>query len=370
MKILHIIDSLGLGGAQTIVKEIFETQKLNKDIFLFVLRKREINIQIDHPNVRIFNSEAKYSFKPLKELKKLIKKEKIEVLHCHLFRSQVTGYLLKKRYFPDIKIIFHEHGKIFTNNLIYNTFLKLSKPKISFYIAISKATKNELIKKADVDPKKILCLYNFIDTGRFNRKNIKLKFNIRREREKLRIKNDEFVIGFVGRLSEVKGCEYLIKSLPYLCFPYKVLIAGDGPEREKLKRLARRLNVQDKIIFLGYRKDIIFIYSLLNLLVMPSLSESFGLSVVEAQSMKTPVIVSNVPALNEIIQDKENGLLFEAKNGKDLAKKIDKVYKNRKLREKLVINSLRSVKKYSLKEYLKKMNKIYAELQYGKSNQT
>jgi len=114
MKILHIIDSLGLGGAQTVVRGIFESQKDNRDIFLFALRRRDITMEIDHINVKIFNSNKKYSFKPLIKLKELIRKEGIEVLHCHLFKSQLFGVIIKIFYFPKIKIIFQEHGKIFS----------------------------------------------------------------------------------------------------------------------------------------------------------------------------------------------------------------------------------------------------------------
>src|SRR3989344_3696257 len=112
MKILHLIDSLGLGGAQTVVKGIFENQRKNKDIFLYVLRKREINIDVDHPNVKIFNSNKKYSLASIQELRNLIEKEQISIIHCHLFRSQVFGWILKRFYFPNIKLIFHEHGQI------------------------------------------------------------------------------------------------------------------------------------------------------------------------------------------------------------------------------------------------------------------
>ena len=77
MRILHIIDTLWIGGAQTVVKSIFEKQKDNKDIFLFALRKREINIEINHSNVFLYQSKAKYSFAPIKELRRIIKESKI-----------------------------------------------------------------------------------------------------------------------------------------------------------------------------------------------------------------------------------------------------------------------------------------------------
>jgi len=357
MKILHIIDSMGLGGAQTLVKGIFESQKNNDNIFLFSLREKNVKIDIDHSNFIIFKSNKKYSFKPLKELKGLIKKENIDILHCHLFRSQVFGFLLKRFYFKDINLVFHEHGEIFTNNFIYNLFLKLVKSKVDLFLAVSNATKENLIKYGKIEESKIKVLYNFVDPKRFNKDNI--TWSIKEEREKIGIKNDEFVIGFAGRLSSVKGCEYLIRALTGLNFKYKCLIAGEGPLKKDLEKLTKELKLENKIFFLGYQNDIMKFYSLINLFIMPSLSEGGPMTFYEAQQLGVPTIGSNVSSINEFIIDNKNGLLFEAKNSDSLSEKIKLVYKNIKLREKLIKNGLEEVKRYSLSEYLEKLNKIY-----------
>lgn len=357
MRILHIIDHLGLGGAQTVIKGIFERQRKNRNIFLFVLRKREINIKIKHPNIKIFNSKEKYSLKPIKELKELIEREKIDVLHCHLFRSQFIGWRLKRKYFSKMQLIFHEHGQIFQNGRIYPYFMRKSREDVDLFIAVSKATKNKLIERAKISLAKIKVLYNFVDLDKFNPK--KIKISIQKEKENLGIKKGDFVIGFVGRLSEVKGCGYLIKSLPYLNFNYKVLIAGDGDLRESLENLAKKLNVFHKIIFLGYIKETKKIYQLLDVNVIPSLNESFSLSAIESQAMKVPTIASNIDGLNEVVIDKKTGLLFEQKNERDLEKKIKLLHSNKKLKEKLINEGLKNAKAHSLKDYIKNLKEVY-----------
>ncbi|MFZ2190240.1 MAG: glycosyltransferase family 4 protein [Candidatus Magasanikiibacteriota bacterium] len=357
MKVLHIIDSLGLGGAQTVVRGIFEAQRDDKDIFLFVLRKRDITVEIKHPNFVIFNSIKKYSFKPLFDLKDLIKKEKISILHCHLFRSQISGYLLKRIWFPDIKLLFHEHGEIFQGHNFYNLFIKLSKKYVDQYIAVSNVTKEKIVKIAKVLPTKIIVLPNFIDLKKFNKDNI--LWDVEEEKAKIGIKKEEFVIGFVGRLEQVKGCEYLIKALPLLNFAYKVLIVGQGSQKKILENLAVNLGISDKIIFVGYLKNVIMIYSLLDTLVVPSVSESFGLSVVEAQSMGVPVVASGSSGLVEIIKDNENGLLFKVQDPVDLAKKIKLVKDEVLLSDTILKNALESVKKYCFEKYLNNLNMIY-----------
>jgi L-malate glycosyltransferase len=360
MKILHIIDSMGLGGAQIVVKGIFESQKNNDNIFLFSLREKSVKIGIDHPNFIIFKSNQKYSFKPFKELKELIKKEKIDVLHCHLFRSQVFGYLLKRLYFKEINLVFHEHGRIFTNNFIYNIFLKLVKSKVDLFLAVSGATKDNLIMYGKIKEKKIKVLYNFVDLEKFNRENI--VWNIKEERKKLGISEDDFVLGFAGRLVERKGWREFLEASKILIKEnkkIKFLIAGNGRDREALIKFIKLNRLEKNVIFLGYVSDMTWFYSLLDCFVIPSHWEPMGLTEIESQALMVPVISANVPALNEIIIDSENGLLFEVRNVDDFVEKIKIVHEDKELRAKLVKNGLENVIKYSLLEYLKKLNKIY-----------
>lgn len=352
MKVLHIIDSLGLGGAQTIVKGIFENQRNKENLLLFVLRKREIETKLNSSSIMIYKSSRKYSLKPITELKKIIEKENIDILHCHLFRSQVFGYILKKKYFPDIKLIFHEHGEIFQKHLSYNSFMKFSKKYVNLYLAVSEATKKALVEKAGIDPKKIVVLYNFVDLKRFNRTNIKIGVN--KEKERIGIKKEEYVIGFVGRLAKVKGCEYLIKALLYLKFQYKVIIAGDGPERKNLEKLAIKLGVRNRVIFLDYIDKPERIYPLMDVLVVPSESESFGLSVVEAQAMGVQVIASDVDGLKEIINLTKSGMLFKSNDVQDLANNLNRIYGKRQFKANISI--------FHIKDYLKKLNKIYMDV--------
>lgn len=359
MKILHIIDSLGLGGAQVIVKRIFEKQKNNYGIFLFAVRRRKITIKINHRNVFVYNSEAKYSLAPLREIKQFIKKNEINILHCHLFRSQVFGYLLKKFYFPKIKLIFHRHGYLLKNLESY--FLNRVQKEVNLFIAVSQNTKNKLIENAKIDESKIKVLSNFVDLDKLNSEALK-RYDRDKTREKWGIDKKDFVIGFIGRLAEIKGCKYLIKSIPYIKLSLKVIIAGDGPERENLASLCKKLNIQDKVVFLGYIEDILKIYKLIDVLVIPSRSEASPMVFYESQALGVPIIASHIPDLNELIKNNENGLLFEPGNEKDLAEKINLVHNNRKLRKKMVRSGFKGIKECSWPNYLMKLRAAYGEL--------
>ena len=361
MKILHIIDSLGLGGAQTVVKGIFEKQKNNKNIFLFALRNREITTKINHKNVVIYNSNSKYSLLPLFDLKRIIKKNNIDILHCHLFRSQVFGWILKKFYFPKIKLIIHEHGQIFQKDTHYNYLMKKIQNKVDLFIAVSKATKRKLIENAGIQEDRIKVLYNFVDLERFNPEILK-KYNRNKEREKLGIEKNDFVVGFAGRLVKRKGWEEFIKSAKIISeknTKIKFLIVGSGPDKEKLIKLINKLNLRNKILYIGFVPDVRSFYSMLDCFVMPSHWEPSPMIFYEVQSLGIPLICADAVSVNELIKNKKNALLFKLKNKKDLSEKIKIICNDKNLRKKLIKNGLNEAKKYSLENYLIKLGDIY-----------
>ncbi|PIO04110.1 hypothetical protein COT48_02095, partial [Candidatus Woesearchaeota archaeon CG08_land_8_20_14_0_20_47_9] len=246
MRILHIIDHLGCGGAQVIVRAICEN---DPNTYSYALRKDKNNLTVQSAKAFQRDTRSRLDIKSLFELRKIIRDNKIDALHCHLAKSFLMGWLLKALYFKDIKLIFHEHGRIFTNQRLYNKMLNFMQHKVDLFIAVSEATKRKLVNNAGVAEDKIKVLYNFVDLDKFK---IPKGFNRQKERAKLGIKKGEFVIGFVGRLAKQKGCEYLIRALPYLKFKFKAVIAGDGLDRKKLEELTQKLQIKENIIFLGY----------------------------------------------------------------------------------------------------------------------
>lgn len=360
MKILHIIDNLGLGGAQTLVRDIFEYQKENKDIYLFSLREKKIKIMVEHENTFDFCGAKKYSFSPLKKIREIIIKEKIDVLHCHLFRSNIFGFILKKIWFPNIKIVIHEHGEIFQSNIFYNLFIKISKKYIDKIIAVSGVTKKEIISFLPKLEKKTEVLYNFINFSRLHKNNI--KWDIKEERLKLGITKNNFVLGFAGRLVKEKGWREFIEASKTLIKnnkDFKFLIAGDGKDRKNIINSIKKNNLEKNIIFLGYVSDMVWFYSVLDCFVTSSYWESMGLTILESQALGIPVVSSDVVALNEIITNENNGLLFKVKDSSSLSEKVKLVYEDDSLRNRLIKNGLETVKDYSIEKYLEKLSKIY-----------
>lgn len=355
MNILHIIDTMWLWWAQTLLKWIFEKQKDNSDIFLYTLRKKEININIEHKNIFSYNSKNKYSF-PLLKLRKFIKENDIEILHCHLPKSQIIWWVLKTLFFPKIKLVYHEHTSILINNNIFFHFLiNIFRFKVNSYLAVSNYTKKIISQKTKYDEKKVKVLYNFVDLDKFKKNE---KFDLEKERKKYSFNKNDFIIWFASRINKQKWWEEFVESAKFILKKYniKFLIAWDWHDSETLlKGIKWFKNIQ----YIWYLENMNDFYNSIDCFIFPSHKESLGLTWIEANACGCPVIASNIEWLNEIMIDNKNALLFKKQNVDDLVEKIEKIYNNEKMKNDLIKIWLEEVKKYSLKNYLVELNKVY-----------
>lgn len=340
---------MGLGGAQMMVKGILETYNPT-DHYVLSLRKASPEIKLNFTNFTCSKSKSKFSFRPLWELKKNIKTNNIDIIHTYLLKSQIFAWLIKLLFFPKIKIITHEHGVVLLNDKwYYKLFLKLSAKHTNLFIAASLAVKKALLHKGNIPSKKITILYNYIIFKNFQPTEIKKLPN------KVRL-------GYAGRLNPEKGCIHLINAIPKVKANVEVKIAGTGPEENALIRTINELKIGEKIAFLGYVENMHNFYSQIDVLVIPSEFEAFGLIAIEAQSMGIPVIAADIPGLNEVVLNNINGITFEKKNPNDLAKKIDELIQNQNLREQLINNGFKNATQFNIESYHKKLNQAYKTL--------
>jgi glycosyltransferase involved in cell wall biosynthesis len=141
-------------------------------------------------------------------------------------------------------------------------------------------------------------------------------------RAELGLGADELVAGMACRLVEQKGVQYGIRAFAQVSAQYasaRLIIAGDGPLRAPLEAEARAAGVADRVRFLGWRDDVPRLLAALDVLLLPSLWEGFGLVLLEAMGQHLPVIASRVSAVPEIVTDGETGLLVPVRDADALA---------------------------------------------------
>jgi len=178
------------------------------------------------------------------------------------------------------------------------------------------------------------------------------------------------IVLFVGGLDRAhyfKGVDVLIKSFSQIIkdFPESVLmIVGEGDLKEKYEKIAKNLEIEDKVIFTGKvsNEELPQYYNLADVFVLPSINrnESFGLVLIEAMACQKPCVASNLPGVRIIVDNNKTGFLVKPKNENDLSEKICLLLENDKLREEMGIKGRKKVEeKYSWEIIVKKLEKLY-----------
>jgi L-malate glycosyltransferase len=171
-----------------------------------------------------------------------------------------------------------------------------------------------------------------------------------------------FVIGAIGRLSPEKGHIYLIKALTHVTdIDFECIFVGDGPLRAELEHYVREVHLDHRITFMGFQADVASAMSQCDVIVMPSLNETFGLTIVEAFALKKVVIGSDVGGIPELVINGHTGLLFPARNSAALAEKLSYVYNNREEAQRMAMNGHEYFKKNFTSEIMTENTLRYYE---------
>jgi glycosyltransferase involved in cell wall biosynthesis len=359
-KILHIISNFQLGGAQVCVKNLVENTAGDIEHIIYPLRNRRIDIRIDGELIR--TGYRNYDPRKFFTILRLCKKYRIDIIHAHL-EKPIIGSLLAS-FFSKTPVVIHEHGPVFRSGWrysIYRLALRILSNRASAVIAVSNATADRLVEKVGLERDRIHVIHNAVDLERFQPDKLKRQ----QTREKLSIAPDDTVIGFAGRLAFVKGVDLLIEAASSIMKEpsrFILVIAGDGPEREKLQLLAENLGIAEKVKFLGFVDNIAEVMNTFDIGVVPSRQESFGLTAVEFMSMSIPVICSGVEGLAEITADRQNALVTDTNTPQEIARCINRVANDNQLSQQLIQNAAGLVADFSLDKYVRSISNIYHEI--------
>ena len=363
--VLHIVDSLAFGGAQSILKDYFESRPDDKTLHLYALRVAPRQVNISHPNVHVNPSSARLSMAPLLELRRMVGGEGVGVLHCHLFRSQVFGYILKALFFPQIALVFHEHGRVVGREgesaleaLMFRLFLRLAWRRVDRFICISDYTLSRLLQLVEGARRRASVVANPIPVYPGGN-DTQDPADIRRS---FAVPDGAYVVGFASRLVERKGWRDFLDAVQALSARLSVffLLAGDGEDRDKVERYIRHLGLEDSGRMLGYIDRMARFYRALDCFVMPSHWEPHGLAHLEAQRFGVPVVVSSVPGLNATVHDEVDTLLFKAADPQALAACIHRIAIDSALRGRLVAGGHANAAQYTMGAFSSKLEEIYS----------
>lgn len=337
------------GGIEQYLVNLFNNvNKKDIELELLSMGNWELTSRLIKNNhkVKIFNQE-RISPKTVKLIGAYLKENNFDLLVSQGTVANAYARAVSLFYkIPNIVTVHSTHGGDYSNLLVskvYGLIDRLTRFATGKYIAVSNHLKSEMVKSG-IPAEKITVIYNGTDFCQPNPKKHKAK-----------------VIGSVGRLHPVKGYDLLIQALAKLQNKDVVLkIAGDGPELNHLKSLAREFSVEDRVEFVGFKQDVYKFLNTIDIYVQPSLSEGFGLSVVEAMSQGLPVVVTPAGSLTEIVKDGITGVVSKDLWPENIAIAIEKLLRDKKLAENLGKNAKEFVNNnFSIKKWVDATSEVY-----------
>ena len=356
MKIALVNHTLGSGGAEKLICDMATEMKergISADVILLTRKKGIYDDSLSEKGVRVIHLSEKWDIYSPKNILKLIKVLKnYDVVHTHIYSAQLwtaaASYFLPGK----IKYITTEHNT--TNNRRGKWYFRiLDRWMYSRYqeiVSITSEVREYLFRWLGEEPagnpviKNGIVLENFIHAEPL-------------ERESLGLNPEDRVIIMVARFNEQKDQKTLIEAMKYLSEEYKLLLVGQGGLEADCRNRARELGVENRVSFLGYRKDIPQLLKTSDICVLSSHYEGLPISALEAMASGRPFVGSCVPGIKELVEN--NGVLFERGDSEELSKIIKKLCEEKEFNREISEKCLAKAKEYDIKATVDEYLELY-----------
>ncbi|MEZ4859231.1 MAG: glycosyltransferase family 4 protein [Flavobacteriaceae bacterium] len=359
MKLLIIINSLATGGAEKIVCDSllgFTERGIQVDLLLlngkrtpFLDKLGSLRVGTIHiiKHIHIYN--------PLIIFKIIPFLKKADLVHVHLFPSLYWVAFAKLISFSKTPLVFTEHSTVnrrrkflffrFVDRFIYKQYHAI--------ITISTEVKLFLKKHLELKNSYFKTIHNGVDLSVFQNA-------IALDKKQFKIKKEEKILIQVARFTKEKDYETLLKSIPFVDKPIKLLLVGNGPLQIKMKELAQILEIEEKVLFLGIRQDVPALLKMADIAILSSNHEGLSLFGIEAMASGKPLIASKVSGLSTLVHGA--GLLFKHKDYLDLAKNINQLLDSEVFYKSITESCIHRSKIYSLDKLIDAHVQFYTQL--------
>lgn len=329
MKVIHMISGDLWAGAEaqafTLLSHLNKIANLELAVIvlnegLLAIKLRELAI-----SVYVLDESKTSAIDITNKVRRILVSERADILHTHRYKENVLG-ALASRWAGKPRLVKTVHG-------LTETFSPFNHLKASLYglldraisrllfdriICVSNHTLQAVSKHYHQD--QLICIRNGIDVevthASTNRADVRARLDIDLSAQ---------VIGYAGRLVGIKGLEYFLEAIsivrstiPDAC----AVLIGDGPEMNRLRTLAATLGIEDLVNFVGHRSDIYDLVGAMDVFVLPSLSEGTPMVLLEAMSLGTPIVATQVGGVPEILTHGVTGLLVTPGDAQQLATAI------------------------------------------------
>lgn len=367
VRLLFVLPTLKGGGAERVVCNLMNG--LNKDIFeinLFLFNKKGVYWNLIDKEINIFLASKKENiskFSIMSSLCKISKDMDIIVASMELmptYMAVIVAMLLRKKVIGWVHInidnILNDKNKVI-RFLHRNILLKFFYNKLDRIIAVSNGAKENISKYLnDRNVNKVECIYNPIKINEIKDKS--------KEKIEEKIENP-FIIG-IGRLERQKNFILLIKAYRILLdrgIKHNLIILGQGSQKEYLVNEVKKLNMEEKVKFLGFKENPYKYLNQADVFVQSSIYEGLPTVLIEALVLNVPVVATNCPdGAKEILDNGEYGLLVKMNDEKALADAIEKVLNDRDLQKKYKIKSKDGIDRFDDKSITHSFEELFLKM--------
>lgn len=359
IKVLEVIGDSSLAGAPRHFLSILENLDLERFEISAICPPGplagEIRSLRRHIELDVINMNSRFSLESIRKIRAQIKHVKPQLIHIHGTRAGALARLAAIGL--NIPVIYTEHlwTKEFHLDNRFLNFLHFSGYWFldlftNLNIAVSGAVKEFLIDSGISRDGKIKIIYNGIEPARHSADIFR---------------HEEILIGTVGTLNHNKGIQFLIRALPLIRkeFPTARLeIIGDGPYKKNLVQEVKKCKLGSAVKFVGFVADVERYLSKFDCYVQPSLSESFGLAIVQAMSLGLPVVATHTGGIPEIITQGITGFLIPPKKPRIIAESVIEILRDKEKARKMGQTARKEVQiKFNLKDMMSEIEKVYEQ---------
>jgi len=363
--IFYVIADSSLTGAPRHLLSLVEHLPKRDFSISVILPQGPLAAELKKHKVSVFTvpMRARSDTTAVNSVRKLLRKYDPDIMHAQGQRAGLIGRLAA-RGLP-IKVVYTEHTRTPQFRLgnpvlewAHIRAMRVLDKTTDISIAVSQAVADFLIRLKITKPDKVRVIYNGI--------NPKPHPDIDAATLKLisqhNLKKRDFIIGTVGSLNIQKDTITLVTAVAKILRKRpeaKLVLVGSGPLRPRLDRLVKKLGITEQVIFAGMLTDVSGILQVMSMFVLPSKSEAFGISILEAMRAGVPVIATRVGGIPEVITNNKSGLLVEPGDPKQLASTIMRLMNDTQLQRKLVAGGREVVSKFSATRMASETAKLY-----------
>jgi glycosyltransferase involved in cell wall biosynthesis len=365
-KVLHVIDELGMGGAQTLLLNyipLFRERYGSQHELICLFEKgpfgqkfEDIGVPVTYLELEEFVRERKIlSF--YRNLKSEVNGRGADVVEAHLTWSRIFALFAFWRK-GHRRLFAFEHGDIYYRSLPWKVLNFLAQFWANKVLVCSSALARWNQRNNGLLPAKTFVLDNGVNEKLFDP-----NITYDETRADFGLRETDFVLCGVGTLGRGvnKRFDVLIDAMSLVSDSRAhLVICGDGEQRQELEQKTKEMQLEDKVTFLGMVKNIPAVMKNSDIFVHAAPFEPFGLVAVEAMMMELPAIVPNSGGVANLVGDGRHGFLYESLNAGELAEKIDLMAKDPQRRSEMGVEARQhSIKNFSLLAYIKKLGRLY-----------